>query len=100
MSHFDSVTSSGQTEAIGPSLALQVPNQYQAHVVTRQSSENSDSVNQTFDLVPLHCSRHLTKQLCPSVCLSVRSFPDICNTHSTTVWIISANRAQVDSTVF
>jgi hypothetical protein len=70
MSHFDFVTSAGQTEASSPSMALQAPNQYQAHVVTRQSSENSDLVNQTFGLVPLYCSRHLTvlrKQLRPSI---------------------------------
>jgi len=46
MSQFDFVPQVGQSEATCPSLPLHAPNQHQAHVITRQSSENSDSVNQ------------------------------------------------------
>lgn len=46
MGQFDLVPQVGHSAASCSYLALHAHNQYQAYVITRQPSENSDSVNQ------------------------------------------------------
>jgi hypothetical protein len=78
MSQFDFVPQVGPSDASCSSLALHAPNQHQARVITRQSSENSDLVNQRHSIWRLFIvnafSTVRTKQ--SYVCLSVRLFPD------------------------
>ena len=78
MSQSDLVPQVGQSAGSCSSLALHAPNKHQAHVITRHSSENSGSVNQTHSIwclfsvnsVPTVHTKH--SYVCLSACFLIQ----------------------------
>jgi hypothetical protein len=76
MRQFDLAPPVGQLEASCFSLALHAPNQHKAHVITRQISGYSDSVNQRHSIWRLFIvnavftveTKHSCLSVCPPVC--------------------------------